>query len=83
MIGFPAMVPVTGRGLTERRILRTFMRKGARIQPASLVRGSSRRITIMREPADIRVINRRNCFSSSLQRRCWKRFVASSKAGDT
>ena len=33
-------------------------------QPASLVRGSSRRITIVRfRPADIRVINRRICLS--------------------
>ena len=32
-----------------------------RTEPASLVRGSSRRITIMRfQPANIRVINRRN-----------------------
>jgi len=34
---------------------------GLRTEPASLVRGSSRRITIMRfRPANIRVINRRN-----------------------
>ena len=33
---------------------------GLRAEPASLVRGSSRRITIMRfRPANIRVINRR------------------------
>ena len=37
---------------------------GLRAEPARLVRGSSRRITIMRfRPANIRVINRReNCF---------------------
>jgi hypothetical protein len=34
---------------------------GFRTEPATLVRGSSRRITIMRfRPANIRVINRRN-----------------------
>ena len=34
---------------------------GLRTEPASLVRGSSRRITIMRfRPANIRVINRRD-----------------------
>jgi len=34
---------------------------GVRTEPAMLVRGSSRRITIMRfRPANIRVINRRN-----------------------
>jgi len=56
---------VTGRGLTERRILLPFMRYGSIAQPASLVRGSSRRITIVRfRPADIRVINRRICLSS-------------------
>jgi hypothetical protein len=34
---------------------------GLRTEPASLVRGSSRRITIMRfRPANIRVINHRN-----------------------
>ena len=36
------------------------MRNGLRTQPASLVRGSSRRIMSMRfRPANIRVINRR------------------------
>jgi hypothetical protein len=35
--------------------------KGLRAEPALLVRGSSRRITIMRyRPANIRVINRRD-----------------------
>jgi len=56
-----ATVPVTGPGRTKRRILLFFMRYGVTTQPASLVRGSSRRITIMRfRPANIRVINRRN-----------------------
>jgi hypothetical protein len=55
-------VLVTGHGRTERRILQRFMRYGSIAQPASLVRGSSRRITIVRfRPADIRVINRRIC----------------------
>jgi hypothetical protein len=44
----------------ERRTLRRFMRYGFVPELASLVRGSSRRITIVRfRPADIRVINRR------------------------
>jgi hypothetical protein len=60
-----ATVPVTGPGRTKRRILLFFMRYGVTTQPASLVRGSSRRITIMRfRPADIRVINRRICLLS-------------------
>ena len=51
---------VTERGRTERRILLCFVRYGLITQPASSVRGSSRRITIMRfRPADIRAINRR------------------------
>ena len=55
---------VTQRGRTERRILLFFVRYGLITQPASSVRGSSRRITIMRfRPADIRVINRRICLS--------------------
>jgi hypothetical protein len=46
---------------TERRVLVCSMRQGLRAQPALLVRGSSRRITIMRfRPANIRVINRRD-----------------------
>jgi hypothetical protein len=49
---------------TARRILVFSMRQALWAQPALLVRGSSRRITIMRfRPANIRVINRRvNCF---------------------
>jgi hypothetical protein len=47
-------------GYTERRILEKFYAVGLRTEPALLVRGSSRRITIMRfRPANIRVINRR------------------------
>jgi hypothetical protein len=50
---------VRGREDTERRILLFFVRYGF-TQPASSVRGSSRRIMTMRfRPADIRVINRR------------------------
>jgi hypothetical protein len=46
---------------TERRILVRSMRQALWAQPALLVRGSSRRITIMRfRPANIRVINRRD-----------------------
>ena len=46
---------------TERRVLVCFMRQALWAQPAFLVRGSSRRITIMRfRPANIRVINRRD-----------------------
>ena len=57
-------VQVTGREHTERRILERSMRPGGSPRSASLVRGSSRRITIVRfRPADIRVINRRNCLS--------------------
>jgi hypothetical protein len=56
---------MTGREHTKRRILRSFMRSGLDTQPAFLVRGSSRRITIVRfQPADIRVIHRRHRFSS-------------------
>ena len=60
-----AAVPVTERGLAERRILQRSMWYGLAAQPASLVRDSSRRSTIVRlRPADIRVINRRICLSS-------------------
>jgi hypothetical protein len=46
---------------TERRALVSSMRQALSAQPAHLVRGSSRRITIMRlRPANIRVINRRD-----------------------
>ena len=44
---------------------------GLRTEPASLVRGSSRRITIMRfRPANIRVINRRNSRRLDRDLRC-------------
>jgi hypothetical protein len=57
-------VQATGREDTERRILLFFMRYDLPIQPASLVRGSSRRIKIVRfRPADIRLINRRTRLS--------------------
>jgi hypothetical protein len=57
-------VQATGREDTERRILLRFMRYDLPIQPASLVRGSSRRIKIVRfRPADIRLINRRTRLS--------------------
>jgi hypothetical protein len=56
----PVAAPVTEREDTERRILLTSVRYGFPTQPASSVRGSSRRIMTMRfRPADIRVINRR------------------------
>jgi hypothetical protein len=52
---------VAVEGHTERRILGHFYAVGPRIESARLVRGSSRRITIMRfRPANIRVINRRD-----------------------
>ena len=56
--------PAAGVGLAARRILVCFVRYGFAPKLASSVRGSSRRITIMRfRPADIRVINRRTCLS--------------------
>ena len=56
-------------GHTERRILENSYAAGLRARPATLVRGSSRRITIMRyRPANIRVINRRD--SSFGHHRC-------------
>ena len=57
--GNAATVAVEGH--TERRILERSMRRASGLEPALLVRGSSRRITIMRfRPANIRVINRRD-----------------------
>ena len=57
--GTAASVVVEGH--TERRILEVFYAAGLRAGSAPLVRGSSRRITIMRcRPANIRVINRRD-----------------------
>ena len=52
---------MAAEGRTERRILDTRYAVGLRAEPALLVRGSSRRITIVRcRPANIRVINRRD-----------------------
>ena len=52
---------MAAEGHTERRTLEQSYAVGLRAEPALLVRGSSRRITIMRyRPANIRVINRRN-----------------------
>ena len=51
----------SGREAHGKENPRTPYAVGLRTQPAFLVRGSSRRITIMRfRPANIRVINRRN-----------------------
>jgi hypothetical protein len=50
----------SGRGVHGKENPRPNYAVGLRIEPAPLVRGSSRRITIMRfRPANIRVINRR------------------------
>ena len=55
---------VAVEGHTERRILAAPYAAGLWARPALLVRGSSRRITIMRfRPANIRVINRRDSCS--------------------
>ena len=52
---------MAAEGHTERRTLERSYAVGLRVEPALVVRGSSRRITIMRcRPANIRVINRRN-----------------------
>jgi hypothetical protein len=51
----------SGREAHGKENPRTPYAVGLRTEPACLVRGSSRRITIMRfRPANIRVINRRN-----------------------
>ena len=50
----------SGRGVHGKENPRNIYAVGLRTEPAFLVRGSSRRITIMRfRPANIRVINRR------------------------
>jgi hypothetical protein len=50
----------SGRGVHGKENPRKFNAVGLRTEPALIVRGSSRRITIMRlRPANIRVINRR------------------------
>jgi len=51
----------SGREVHGKENPRKYYAVGFRTEPAMLVRGSSRRITIMRfRPANIRVINRRN-----------------------
>jgi hypothetical protein len=56
----------SGRGENGKENPREYYAVGLRIEPARLVRGSSRRITIMRfRPANIRVINRRENFSTA------------------
>ena len=51
----------SGREVHGKENPRNLYAVGLRTEPAQLVRGSSRRITIMRfRPANIRVINRRN-----------------------
>ena len=51
----------SGREVHGKENLRKLYAVGLRTEPALLVRGSSRRITIMRfRPTNIRVINRRN-----------------------
>ena len=50
----------SGRGAHGKENPRRFYSVGLRTEPAPIVRGSSRRITIMRfRPANIRVISRR------------------------
>jgi hypothetical protein len=50
----------SGRGVHGKENPRWFYAVGLRTEPAPIVRGSSRRITIMRfRPANIRVISRR------------------------
>jgi hypothetical protein len=53
----------SGRGVHGKENPRKFYAVGLRTEPALIVRGSSRRITIMRlRPANIRVINRRETY---------------------
>jgi hypothetical protein len=53
----------SGRGVHGKENPRKFYAVGLRTEPALIVRGSSRRITIMRlRPANIRVINRREIY---------------------
>src|SRR5580704_11964850 len=55
-----------GRGAHGKENPRSTYAAGLRARPALLVRGSSRRITIMRcRPANIRVINRRDSRSAT------------------
>ena len=54
----------SGRGVHGKENPRKFYAVGLRTEPALIVRGSSRRITIMRlRPANIRLINRRKAIS--------------------
>ena len=56
----------SGRGVHGKENPRWFYAVGLRTEPAPIVRGSSRRITIMRfRPANIRVINRRENSSTA------------------
>ena len=56
----------SGRGEHGKENPREYYAVGFRTEPARLVRGSSRRITIMRfRPANIRVINRRENSSTA------------------
>jgi hypothetical protein len=56
----------SGRGEHGKENPREYYAVGLRTEPAPLVRGSSRRITIMRlRPANIRVINRRENSSTA------------------
>ena len=56
----------SGRGVHGKENPRRFYAAGLRTEPAPIVRGSSRRITIMRfRPANIRVINRRETTSTT------------------
>jgi len=59
--------PVAAEGPSKRRTLLTFYAARPKAQPAQLVRGSSRRIMTMRfRPANIRVINRRECSCAAI-----------------
>ena len=56
----------SGRGVHGKENPRWSYAVGLRTEPAPIVRGSSRRITIMRfRPANIRVINRRETTSTT------------------
>ena len=63
----------SGRGVHGKENPRKFYAVGLRTEPALIVRGSSRRITIMRfRPANIRVINRRENYLDHNSRRLLK-----------
>ena len=64
MTCFRTAVSMTAEGPRKGEPSTKTMRYGLRIQPAPLVRGSSRRIMSLRfRPAHISVINRRDCYS--------------------